>query len=54
MKDEAPFLDMPEGLNGVRYKQEFVRASKSQYPDKSPHRSMEVPMTDAMRMSLGK
>lgn len=48
--DRAPFLEMPPGINGIVYKQDFVRATMSLHPPKQNavkdnfegHRAMDV------------
>jgi hypothetical protein len=52
--NEACGLELKGGLNGVKYKQDFVKAPKSQHPSPAPSSGKEVPKNDeAMRMSLG-
>jgi hypothetical protein len=58
MKDSTDLhiqgLEMEGGYHGHPYPQHFIHAPKSQFPDKSPHKSMDVPNTHAMKISMGK
>lgn len=59
MKDSTEMytcgLELKGGLNGVKYKQEFVKAPMSQHPSPAPSSGKEVPVSDmAMKMSMGK
>ena len=47
-------LEMNGGYHGHPYPQKFVRAPKSQYPDKAPSHGKEVPHNKVMKMCLGK
>lgn len=52
--ERAPYLEMPGGLNGIVYKQDFVRAPMSLHPPKQNAVKDKFEATKAMDMSLGK
>lgn len=52
--DQAPQLEMKNGLRGIRYEQNFVHAKK-QGPYPCNYEAEKVrPADEAMRMSMGK
>jgi hypothetical protein len=51
MEDKAPSLELPPGLNGVDYKQKFVRAKmETSYP--CNHEAEKTPHEKVMRQVL--
>lgn len=52
--DQAPYLDLAPGLNGVSYKQDFVHAPASLFPkeERAPKEKFEG--SYAMNISMGK
>jgi hypothetical protein len=52
--DRAPYLEMPPGLNGVVYKQDFVRAPSSLHPPKQNADKGKFDGNKAMDVCLGK
>lgn len=51
---KACYLEMPPGLNGVRYKQDFVRAPMSLHPPKENAAKEKFGGHSAMGMCMGK
>ena len=47
-------LELKGGYHGHPYPQKFVRCDKSQFPSTPNHPGKEMPMTDAIRITLGK
>lgn len=54
MKDNAPYFDMSQGLHGIDYKQKFVRAPHSSYPQKEMYVHENVEGNQAMKITMGK
>ena len=52
--DRAPYLEMSPGLNGIVYKQDFVRAPMSLHPLKQSAPKDDFRASKAMDISLGK
>jgi hypothetical protein len=53
-EDRAPYLEMSPGLNGIVYKQDFVRAPMSLHPPKQNAHKDDYMASKAMDMCLGK
>lgn len=55
INDDACYLDMPNGLHGhPKYNKDFVRAPKSDYPNKSSDAGKKCNPALTMKMVLGK
>jgi hypothetical protein len=50
----APYLEVPPGLNGIQYKQDFVRAPMSLHPPKQNAVKDDFVGSKAMDITLGK
>lgn len=52
--ERAPYFEMPPGLNGIKYKQDFVRAPMSLHPPKHNAEKEKFGHPEAMSMVMGK